>query len=66
MSAVDRNLSYMKETWGTTCLATDYGAFELREVLHDNKNKKVKTEETELFSDDSSWDYGLEPNVING
>lgn len=62
----DRNTSYMTETWGTTRLVTDYGAVELREVVHDNKNKKVQTEETELFSKDSSWDYGLEPNVING
>jgi hypothetical protein len=62
----DRNTSYMAETWGTTRLVTDYGAVELREVVHDNKNKKVQTEETELFSNDSSWDYGLEPNVING
>lgn len=66
MPAVDRDVAFMRESWGTTCLATDYGALELREVLHDNKNKKVKTEETELFSMDSSWDYGLEPNVING
>lgn len=66
MPASDRNVEFMRETWGTTRLATDYHAFELREVLHDNKNKKVKTEETELFSDLSTWDYGLEPDVITG
>lgn len=62
----DRDSEYMKEMWGTTHLVSDYGALELREVVHDKKAKKVKSEETELFSDNSSWDYGLEPSVING
>jgi hypothetical protein len=66
MPAVDRDVNYMRETFGTTCLATDYGALELREVIHDRKDKKVKTEDKELFSLESSWDYGLEPKVING
>lgn len=62
----DRNNRYMKESWGTTKLITDYGSLELREIVHDSKNKKAKTEETELFSSDSSWEYGVEPTLING
>jgi hypothetical protein len=60
----DRNATYMREMWGTTKLVTDYGALELREIVHDKKNKLPKTEETELFSADSSWEYGMEPIVI--
>lgn len=61
----DRDPAYMKEMWGTTRLITDYNSLnELREVTHDIKNKRVKTEEKELFSLDSSWEYGLEPAVI--
>jgi hypothetical protein len=66
MPAADRVVSLMQEEFGTTSLVTDYGSLELREVLHDQKNKKMKTEDKELFSVESSWDYGLEPNVING
>lgn len=62
----DRDSKYMREMWGTTKLITDYGSLELREVVHDEKSKKMKIEENELFSLDSSWDYGLEPTVING
>ena len=62
----DRDSAYMKEMWGTTHLVSDYGALELREVVHDKKSKRAKTEETELFSDESSWEYGVEPSVING
>lgn len=62
----DRNINYMREMWGTTKLITDYGALELREVVHDQKNRKVKTEENELFDVESSWEYGLEPTVIKG
>lgn len=46
----DRDPKYMYEKWGTTHLTSDYGALELREVVHDKRNKKVKTEETEIFS----------------
>ena len=63
----DRDTNYMREMWGTSRLITDYNSMdELREVTHDTKNKKVKTEEKELFSTDSSWDYGLEPAIFNG
>jgi hypothetical protein len=63
----DRDTSYMREMWGTTRLITDYDSMnELREVTHDSKNKKVKLEEKELFSTDSSWDYGMEPAILNG
>lgn len=60
----DRNVQFMKETWGTTKLITDYGALELREIVHDQKTKKAKTEEKELFSPESSWEYGIEPTLI--
>lgn len=66
MPAVDRDVAYMREAFGTTSLVTDYGALELREIVHDQKNKKMKNEDMELFSPESSWDYGLEPNVITG
>jgi len=63
----DRDTSYMREMWGTTRLITDYDSMnELREVTHDSKNKKAKLEEKELFSTDSSWDYGMEPAILNG
>jgi hypothetical protein len=61
----DRDPAYMFEMWGTTKLVTDYNSLnELREVTHDNKNKKVKTEEKELFSHESSWEYGIEPATL--
>jgi hypothetical protein len=61
----DRDTAYMREMWGTTSLITDYGSLdELREVTHDTKNKKVKKEEKELFSLESSWEYGIEPSVL--
>jgi hypothetical protein len=42
MPAADRVVSLMQEEFGTTSLVTDYGSLELREVLHDQKNKKMK------------------------
>lgn len=63
----DRDTNYMREMWGTSKLITDYGSMdELREVTHDSKNKKAKLEEKELFSTNSSWDYGMEPAILNG
>lgn len=68
---VDRNSSYMQETWGTIGLISDYGIenkFLLREVMHDNNPKKhFLKEQTELHEsirnddDYDDWDYGTEP-----
>lgn len=60
----DRDPNYMYKKWGTTHLITDYDAVELREVVHDKRNKKVKTEETELFSLEDVLNDGDNPGLI--
>jgi len=65
-SPVDRDIEYMKKTWGTTCLTTDHWAplgespqdtpVELKEVINDeakpinNGKKQVLTEESSYRS----------------
>jgi hypothetical protein len=65
MSPTDRNLNYMKETWGTNKLITDYerDAKVLQEVLYDPANK-VKLDKEELFEevDENEFEYGIEPS----
>jgi len=51
-SPVDRNISYMKEVWGTTSLTTDYWSLPkkienseekvLQEIMHDDLKKEQK------------------------
>ena len=51
-SPVDRNISYMKEVWGTTSLTTDYWSLPkkienseekvLQEIMHDDLKKEKK------------------------
>ena len=63
-SPVDRNTQYMKDTWGTTSLITDYAIKPkniLQEIMYDpaTANKKAKTELFETSDDEFS--YGVEP-----
>lgn len=67
ISPVDRNTEYMKDTWGTTRLATDYVVEPkkiLQEIMYDpaTANKKAKTELFETSEDEFS--YGIEPTYI--
>jgi hypothetical protein len=62
----DRNVSYMREMWGTTKLVTDYNSLENKELLQEVTDEKFiekkENKETELFD---SWDYGLDSLTIN-
>jgi hypothetical protein len=69
----DRNLDFMKQTWGTDKLVTDYGVLEktkmLREINNDNLTPKkhdfiVQNELHEKIrnqNDYDDWEYGTEP-----
>jgi phosphosulfolactate synthase (CoM biosynthesis protein A) len=69
----DRNLDFMKQTWGTNVLVTDYGVLEktkmLREINNDNLTPKkhdfiVQNELHEKIrnqNDYDDWEYGTEP-----
>ena len=68
-----RNLDFMKQTWGTNVLVTDYGVSEntkmLREINNDNLTPKkhdfiVQNELHEKLrnqNDYDDWEYGTEP-----
>lgn len=72
---VDRDSTYMRQMWGTSCLATDYfcntnssdNKTTIQEIMHDEipKNKFKLTEEkhqkirNDMDYDD--WEYGTEP-----
>jgi acyl carrier protein len=61
----DRNVQFMKETWGTTSLVTDYKPEKkklLREVTDEKFKKEEEVKETELFD---AWDYGLDSLTLN-
>ena len=70
----DRDVSYMKEIWGTTSLITDYWAGRskpkmLREIAeddmtpkkHDFKVQKEVHERIRNDDDYDDWEYGTEP-----
>ncbi len=69
----DRNLDFMKQTWGTDKLVTDYEVLEktkmLREINNDNLTPKkhdfiVQNELHEKIrnqNDYDDWEYGTEP-----
>lgn len=75
---VDKNTEYMKKTWGTEFLASEYGWEQklesqkmLREISHDEltpKKHDFKTQ-NELHSnirndsDYDDWEYGTEPII---
>ena len=77
-SPVDRNREYMREMWGTTKLASDYGSMQhsdqkrvLTEVMHDTAPRHNLKKQTELHEkirndeDYDDWDYGTEPTYGN-
>ena len=77
-SPVDRNKEYMREMWGTTKLASDYGSMEnlpqkrvLTEVMHDTAPRHDLKKQTELHEkirndeDYDDWSYGTEPTYGN-
>jgi len=69
----DRNVNYMRETWGTTSLITDYDTNPsgkmLREIAndditpkkHDFKSQKELHERIRNDDDYDDWEYGSEP-----
>ena len=77
-SPVDRNKEYMREVWGTTYLASDYGSMQnlpqkrvLTEVMHDTAPRHDLKKQSELHEkirnddDYDDWSYGTEPNYGN-
>lgn len=76
---VDRDVEYMKKTFGTTCLVTDYRPMQegtkkfMREIAHDNMNPKLQhfKKQNELHQqirnddDYDDWEYGSEPEFFN-
>jgi hypothetical protein len=75
---VDRDSNYMREMWGTTKLASDYGSLEnnppkrvLTEVMHDLAPRHDLKKQTELHEkirndeDYDDWSYGTEPTYGN-
>lgn len=69
----DRNIEFMKQTWGTDGLVTDYGILEnkkmLREINNDALTPKkhdfaIQNEIHEKIRNDEDyddWEYGTEP-----
>jgi len=77
-SPVDRDSNYMREMWGTTKLASDYGSMQnnppkrvLTEVMHDLAPRHDLKKQTELHEkirndeDYDDWSYGTEPTYGN-
>jgi len=75
-SPVDRDSNYMREMWGTTKLASDYGSMHqiskqkmLREIAnddmtpkkHDFVHQKEIHEKIRNDEDYDDWEYGTEP-----
>ena len=76
-SPVDRDVSYMKEVWGTTSLTSDYWSLPkqtndpegmvLQEVMHDRPKRHNLKKQAELHQnirndeDYDDWEYGTEP-----
>jgi hypothetical protein len=73
----DRNESYMRETWGTTSLITDYWSNPKPEMLreiandgltpkkHDLKTQSELHEKIRNDEDYDDWEYGTEPIPLN-
>lgn len=69
----DRNIEFMKQTWGTDGLVTDYGTLENKKMLREINNdvltpKKhdfaIQNEIHEKIRNDEDyddWEYGTEP-----
>ena len=76
-SPVDRDQNYMKESWGTTHLASDYGSMKQVDVYKEKRaliqeiidyeqkhNLKKQAELHEKIRNDDDyddWEYGTEP-----
>jgi hypothetical protein len=69
LSPVDRDPQYMKDTWGTTRLITDYMVEPkkvLQEIMYDPAPVN-KTAKQELFeTSDNELTYGIEPTYKIG
>ena len=75
----DRNVNYMRETWGTTSLITDYWSNPepkqemLREIAndgltpkkHDLKKQSELHERIRNDEDYDDWEYATEPIPLN-
>jgi len=73
----DRNTNYMRETWGTDRLITDYASSTkqkmLREIANDDLTPKKHdfVQQNELHEkirnddDYDDWEYGTEPIPLN-
>lgn len=60
---VDRDVSYMKEMWGTTRLITDY-FIRRSDVALDKKFEEQEKKHKDIRNDDDydDWEYGTEPS----
>jgi len=56
----DRDVAYMKEYWGTTCLITDYWSLPIKEETKFEKQNRIHKQ---IRNDDDydDWEYGTEP-----
>lgn len=77
LSPVDRDTQYMKDTWGTTRLVTDYVTQPqkvLQEVMYDPALTDKKSKQELFETNDDEFSYGIEPSykikrdqkVLNG
>ena len=65
----DRNVNFMKQTWGTDHLVTDYDKKMLREInndlltpkKHDFEIQNELHEKIRNYNDYDDWEYGTEP-----
>lgn len=75
-SNVDRDVEYMKKTFGTTHLVTDYRPMQdgtkkfMREIAYDNMVPKMKNFEKQnelhlIGNDSDDLEYGIEPEFFN-
>ena len=65
ISPVDRNTQYMKDTWGTTKLITDYGSEPkkiLQEIMYDPALNEKNTKKELFETNDDEFSYGIEPS----
>jgi hypothetical protein len=69
----DRNVSYMREMWGTTRLITDYDSQPQKKMLREINNDDLTPKKHDFFhqneiherirndQDYDDWEYGTEP-----
>ena len=69
LSPVDRNTEYMKDTWGTTRLITDYVIEPqkiLQEIMYDPALTDKKSKKELFETSDDEFSYGVEPTYMIG